>query len=75
MVWLRDKFLPNNKVLALTKLKALPDNKFNVAKITISVFERVENIVEKRRKCIFFLFPQYFKKHSISELLKLRTMW
>ena len=39
--------LPNNKILALAKLKACADDKFNIAKMTISVFVRVENIVGK----------------------------
>ena len=43
-------FLQHNKILALTKLKADTSNKFIVAKTTISVFDRVENIVGKRRK-------------------------
>ena len=39
--------LPNNKILALTKLKAFADDKLNVTKMIISVFDRVENIVGK----------------------------
>ena len=39
------KSLPHNKSLAYTKLKAFADKKFDVAKIMISVFERVENFV------------------------------
>ena len=38
---------PNNKTFALTKLGAFADNKFNVAKIKISGFDKVENIVGK----------------------------
>ena len=38
---------PNEKILDQTKLKALADNKLNVTKIIISVFDRVENIVGK----------------------------
>ena len=40
--------LPNDKILHMTTLKALADNKINVAQMTISVFDRVENIVRKR---------------------------
>ena len=49
--------------MALTKLKAFADNNFNSAKMMISVFDRVENIVEKEvNTCYkhFVLFPQYF---------------
>ena len=46
--------LPNHKILDVTKLKAFVDDKINVAQMMISVFDRVENIVNgKRRKCIF----------------------
>ena len=38
---------PNDKILDQTKLKAFADNKLNVTKMTISVFDRVENIVGK----------------------------
>ena len=37
----------DNKILALTKLKALADDKFNVAYMMISVSDRQENIVGK----------------------------
>ena len=38
---------PNDKILALTKLKAFADNKFNVALIMKIVSDRQENIVGK----------------------------
>ena len=37
----------HNKTLDQTKLKAFADDKLNVTKMMISVFDRVENIVEK----------------------------
>ena len=40
--------LRNDKILDVTKLKAFADDKINVAQMMISVFDRVENIVEKR---------------------------
>ena len=40
-------FLPNNKILDMTKLKAFANNKINVAQMMISVFDKVENIVEQ----------------------------
>ena len=39
--------LPNDKILALTKLKLFADDKANVAKMMTYVFDRVENIVGK----------------------------
>ena len=39
--------LPNAKILAFTKLKAFADDKFNGAKMMISLFDNVENIVGK----------------------------
>ena len=43
--------LPNNKVLDMTKLKAFADDKLNVAKMTIFLFDREEKPCVKRRKC------------------------
>ena len=39
--------LPNDKILDWTKLKAFADDKLDVAKIMISVYDWVENIVGK----------------------------
>ena len=39
--------LPNNKKLDITKLKAFSGNKLHIAKMTISVFDRVKNTVGK----------------------------
>ena len=39
--------LSDGKILAFAKLKAIADDKFNVAEITISVSKRKENIVGK----------------------------
>ena len=43
--------LPNDKILARSKMKALADDKINVTRILKLVFGMVENIVGKRRKC------------------------
>ena len=51
----------------MTKLKALVDSKFIVAKMMISPFDMVENIVGKGENSgyqHFFLFPQCFVKVS-----------
>ena len=44
------KSLPDSKILVLDKLKAFADDIFNVAQITVSVSEKEENTVGKRRK-------------------------
>ena len=41
------KSFPHDKILDKTKLKAFADDKSNLSKMIISVFDRVENIVGK----------------------------
>ena len=48
---------PHNKILDLTELKAFADDKLNVIKILISVFDRVENIVRKEKLLVQAIFP------------------
>ena len=58
-------FLPNDKVLGFSKLKALADDKLNVAIMIIPVFDRLENILGKGENADyqhFLLFPQCFPK-------------
>ena len=38
---------PHDQILDKSKLKAFADDKYNVTKMIISVFDRVENIVGK----------------------------
>ena len=55
--------LPNNKILDWTKLKAFADDKLDNAKIMISVYDWVENIVGKGENLgyqHFLFFPQWF---------------
>ena len=55
----------NNKILALTKLKAFADDNFIATEMMISVYDLVENIVEKGENAgyqHFLLFPQCFQK-------------
>ena len=70
--------VPNNKILAWSKLKAFADEKFIVAKMMISVFDRVENIVGNRENAgyqHFLHFPQCFQKASYTELLEVVIVW
>ena len=58
---------PNDNVFNRTKLKAIADNKLNIAKMTDSVFDRKENNVGKGENAgyqHFLLFPQCFPKPS-----------
>ena len=55
--------LPNDKILDCSKLKAFADNNLYIAQMMIYVFDRVENIVEKGKKCwlpAFSPFPTMF---------------
>ena len=66
--------LPNDKLLDQTKLKAFGDNKLNVAKMTISLYNRVENTVVKGENAgyqHFLPFQQCFPRPS-SEIVKSR---
>ena len=62
--------LPNDKILNVTKLKAVTDVKLNVAKMTI---DRVENTVGKGENAGYLhfpLFPRCFPKPSSLGSLK-----
>ena len=61
----------------MTKVKALADDKLNIAKVTIFLFDRAENTVgmgENAGYQHFHRFPQCFPKPS-SGLLKVRIVW
>ena len=73
LVWEGANTLPNEYMLATSKLKAFADNKRNAAEMIISVLDTVENIVGKEENAgyqHFLLFPQSFPKASFSGLLK-----
>ena len=63
----------------MTKLmKACADDKLNVAKMMISLFDREENIVGKQENANhqhFHLFPPCFPKPSSLGLLKIGIVW
>ena len=48
--------LPNDNILDRTKLKAFADVKLNDAKMMISLFYRVENIVGKEKMLVTSIF-------------------
>ena len=52
--------LPDDKILDMIKSKAFADNKLNIAKMTILLFDRIENTVGKGENAgyqHFLLFP------------------
>ena len=54
--------------------KILPENKLDITKVKISVFDQVENMVGKGENADyqhFLLFPQCFQKAAFSGSLKL----
>ena len=59
----RINLFPNNKILDMTKLKAVADDKLDIDKMTISLLERLENTEGKGEDAgyqHFLLFPQCF---------------
>ena len=64
--------LPNDEIWALSKLKAFADDKFSIGKIPISLFDRVEHIVEKGENAGYqhcFHFPTMFSKASFDKVV------
>ena len=71
-------FLPNDKTLDVTKLKAFADDKINVAQMIFFVFDRVENIAGKGENAgyqHFLLFSQCFQKASFMGSLRVEIVW
>ena len=56
--------LPNDKILDWLKLKAFSDEKLNVTKMIISVFDRVKTLWEKEKLLVQAIspFPTMFSK-------------
>ena len=70
--------LPKDNFFDWTKFKVFADDKSNVTKIMIYVFDRVENIVEKGENAgyqHFLRFPLCFQKASFLRSLKLGIVW
>ena len=62
----------------MAKVKAFADDKLNVAKTIISLFDRKENTVGKEEIPCYqhsLLFPQIFQKPSVLGLLKVGIVW
>ena len=59
-------------------MKVFADDKSNVTKMIISVFDSVENIMGKRRNRLckqFLLFPQYFQNAYFPDRSKGIIAW
>ena len=70
--------LQNDQTLDVNKLKAFADDKLEVAKKMISLFDTVENTVGKGENAgdqHFLLFPQCFPKPSSLGSLKVGIGW
>ena len=66
---------PKGKFLDVTKLKAFADDKLKVAKMTIFLFDRVENTVGKGENAgyqHFLLFQHVFSKAFLFRVVKSR---
>ena len=66
-VWKRVNSLRNNKISDLSKVKVFAKYTVKVAKMMISLFSRVENLVGKGENAgyqRFLFFPQCFQKAS-----------
>ena len=75
---LRFNSLPYEKILDLSELKAIADDKINISKKLKFVLERIENIAEKVQNIgypHFLLFLQCFQKVPFSWSLKVETVW
>ena len=62
----------------MTKLKPFADDKLNVAKMTISILDRVENPMGKGENAgyqHFLFFPQGFPKPFSLGSLKVGIVW
>ena len=62
----------------MTKLKAFADDNLDIAKMTISRFDRVENTVgigDNAGYQHFLLFPHWFPKSLFEGLLNVWTVW
>ena len=69
--------LPNDNILDVTKLKAFADDKLNVARMMISLLDRIENTVGKGEKADyqhFLLLLQCFPKPFLG-WLKVEIVW
>ena len=58
------KSLPNDNFMDWTKVKAIADDKMNVAKIMISVFDMVKNIMGKGENAGYQHFSHFPKMFS-----------
>ena len=64
--------------MVVNKLKALADDKLDIAKMIIFLFDRVENTMAKRRKCWLGAFSavcMFFSKRSSWGGCSVWVMW
>ena len=67
--------LPDDKILALSKLRAIADDNFSISQMVQSVFDRLEKHSRQRRKCwlpAFSPFRTMFSKGIFQRVVKSR---
>ena len=70
--------LPNDEILALSKLKAFADDNLHRVQLMEFLFNRIENIMGKGENAgnqHFLLFPICFQNASSLRLLKVGIVW
>ena len=70
--------LPNDEILALSKLKVFADNNLHRVQLMEFLFNRIENIMGKGENAgnqHFLLFPICFQNASSLRLLKVGIVW
>ena len=55
-------FLPDDKILAWSKLKACPDDNPNLVKMGQFFFDKIENIVRKGKMLVTNIFSPFFSQ-------------
>ena len=59
ILWKWVNSLPNDKTLDLTKVNAFADDKFNMARMTVSLFDEYKTLWEKEKKCWLTAFSPF----------------
>ena len=62
-------FVPNDKILGRTKLKAYADDKIILAEMIVSFFDGIENIVWKKEKMLVTSIFSFFYRNVFKNFL------